>query len=232
MRKKKLIISTAFLIGLLATVGGAFSAYILTNDINEKVMVDSNDINVVEKKQNFLKYTGIAKNILLYDTDIVSDVFSIGFSINQTEFVKDNRLASNSGIKLEIVFGSLSLFDHVKNDVKNEFIDVTYGIDYKLAMEYGKVYTSDGQNCLEFNNDNNKCTFRIPFTSEKSGGSDFYLYKIAIDNSLTSNMPVNFEWSFNINLNFNIVDDFYGYSQLFNSSTFGNVSISLIFEEF
>ena len=74
--------------------------------------------------------------------------------------------------------------------------------------------------------------FSCPFTSEKSGGSDFYLYKIAIDNSLTSNMPVNFEWSFNINLNFNIVDDFYGYSQLFNSSTFGNVSISLIFEDF
>ena len=240
MRKRKLAITIVFFVGVIATVASAFSVYVLDPDSSKQINVDSNDIDVIERKQTFLSYVGIGKNISVYDNDIVSDVFSMKLEINQKEFNSKPTVPANSGLKLEINFDSKELFDYVKNDVKNEFVTLSYKDKDALIMEHDKNYTSDGQNCLEFDNETKRCTFRIPFTSEKSNGSDFYIFKIATDNSLTasqvidpsSGLAIDNKWIFDINLNFKIVDDFYGYSMLFDKNTFGSVDISLIYEDF
>lgn len=240
MRKRKLAITIVFFVGVIATVASAFSVYVLDPDSSMQINVDSNDIDVIERKQTFLSYVGIGKNISVYDNDIVSDVFSMKLEINQKEFNAIPTVPANSGLKLEINFDSKELFDYVKKDVKNEFVTLSYKDKEALSMEHDKAYTSDGQNCLEFDNETKRCTFRIPFTSEKSNGSDFYIFKIATDNSLTasqvidpsSGLAIDNKWIFDINLNFKIVDDYYGYALSFNKNNFGAVSIKMIFEEF
>ena len=48
----------------------------------------------------------------------------------------------------------------------------------------------------------------------------------------SSGLAIDNKWIFDINLNFEIVDDSYGYSMLFDKNTFGSVDISLIYEDF
>ena len=122
MRKRKLAITIVFFVGVIATVASAFSVYVLDPDSSKQINVDSNDIDVIERKQTFLSYVGIGKNISVYDNDIVSDVFSMKLEINQKEFNAIPTVPANSGLKLEINFGSKELFDYVKKDVKNEMI--------------------------------------------------------------------------------------------------------------
>lgn len=240
MKKKKIIIMASFLIGLVATIGGAFSAYILTNDVTANVIVESKDINVKENTQKFLSYLGISKKLSMYDGEIVEDVFSLNMQINQNEFNLNNSLAASSVLKLETYFESKNLFDYIKNDVKNEFVYLTYNDNYKLTMANNTTYMLNEEPCLEFSDSSQKCIFRIPFTSDMSNVNDFCIYKIASDNGLTSNkvidpstgLAIDNKWLFGINFNFKIVDDYYGYALNFNPNNFGTVSISMIFEDF
>lgn len=237
--KRKVLISSVFSFILIATIGVAFSTYILTNDTKEQVSVDPNDINVKQENQTFLSYKEVSRKIFTYDDDIVSDIFSISFNFNQKEYNTTSNIlgiSTKSGIGAKIKFDSTSLYEHVKNNVKNSFVTLSHE-NYSLEMENNKIYTSDEQNCLYFENESKTCFFHISVAKENAN-SNFYVQKIAEDNNLLNNSnisggkPLDNVWSFNINFNFNIIDDEAGYSISFNKTSFSNVTITLFFEDY
>ena len=168
-----------------------------------------------------------------------TNTFSVIFQINQKKYHENtNNISINSGLGIKLTFTSSSLFNHVKEDVKNDFISLGYGSDYSLTMKYGEKYLSGGNNCLEFDSENLTCYSHISFSSDSAGG-DFYIQRIAEDNdfdnrysTVVGGVEMDFVWNFNLNFNFEIIDKSIGYSKEFNVSTFGNVNVELIFEDY
>lgn len=237
--KRKVLLSSVFSFILIASLSAGFSAYLVTNSPKGEISVNPNDIVVKEENQTFLSYESVSRKIFTYDDDIVSDIFSISFNFNQKEYNTTSNIlgiSTNSGIGAKIKFDSNNLYEHVKNNVKNSFVTLSYE-NYSLEMENNKVYTSDGQNCLYFENESKTCFFHISVAKENAN-SNFYVQKIAEDNkllndsSISDGKPVDNVWSFNINFNFNIIDDKVGYSISFDKTSFANVSITLFFEDY
>lgn len=239
--KRKILISSVFSIFLMASVVVAFSAYVITNDIKEEVTINPTDIEVKEENQTFLSYKSVSRKIYTYDGDIVSDVFSISFDFNQNEYLTTSNslgISTNSGIGARIKFSSNELYKHVRDNVGNSFINISHN-NYLIGMEKNKVYMSDGQYCLYFENSSSTCFFHIPMSSDKANqGSNFYVQKIAEDNNLTNGtiysggVVKDNIWQFDINFNFYIIDDSVGYSTTFNKTSFSNVDITLLFEDY
>ncbi len=248
MRKKKILITSIFALGVLTTIGGAFAAYVIADDELEKfeISVDPGQINVNPQKATFCTYEGVSQNIGANGVDICDDIFSIKFKLNQQEYKKDSRNSTRSGIRVVATFSSQNLFDHVKDNVKNEFINVScFSKDgtkkYELKMEDGKAYTSDNQNCLNFDNSGKTCTFHIPFEQSYTNNTNFYIQyfgvqddELAKEDFVVGTPPVKVanKWLFYINFNFNIVDEYLGYSQDFNTSNFGSVNLKIALERF
>ncbi len=239
MKNKKIFIVFSFIFAVLSVIGIGFSAYIFNNGGKDKIVeINPDDITISSEEQNFLTYYG-NKSIGTYDSDIVNDTFSVIFQINQKKYHENtNNISINSGLGIKLTFTSSSLFNHVKEDVKNDFISLSYGSDYSLTMKYGEKYLSGGNNCLEFDSENLTCYSHISFSSDSAGG-DFYIQRIAEDNdfdnrysTVVGGVEIDFVWNFNLNFNFEIIDKSIGYSKEFNVSTFGNVNVELIFEDY
>ncbi len=238
MKNKKIFIVFSFIFAVLSVIGIGFSAYIFDGDKDKIVEINPDDITISSEGQNFLTYYG-NKSIGTYDSDIVNDTFSIIFQINQKKYHENtNNISINSGLGVKLTFTSSSLFNHVKENVKNDFISLSYGSDYSLTMKYGEKYSSGGNNCLEFDSDNLTCYSHISFSSDSAGG-DFYIQRIAEDNdfdnrysTVVGGVEMDFAWNFNLNFNFEIIDKSIGYSKEYNVLTFGNVNVELIFEDY
>lgn len=239
MRSKKCFIVFIFVFAVFSVIGVSFSAYIIHgNNVDEIVQIKPNDISVINEKQNFLTYAG-NKGIETYDNDIVNDTFSVYFQLNQKKYHDNtNNISIKSGLGIELSFTSSTLFNHVKDDVKNEFINLSYGENYNLSMQYGENYLAGGNSCLVFDSESLTCFAHISFSSDSSGG-DFYIQRIAEDNgfanrysTVVGGQEMDFIWSFNLNFNFEIIDKSVGYSKEFDINSFGNVSVELIFEDY
>ena len=237
--KRKVLISSVFSFILIASLSAGFSAYLVTDSPKGEVSVNPNDIVVKEENQTFLSYESVSRKIFTYDNDIVSDIFSLTFSFNQKEYNTTSNtlgISTNSGVGAQIKFHSNELYEHVRDNVGNSFINFTYG-NYLLKMDKDKTYKSDGQHCLYFENSSSTCFFHISTSSDHTD-SDFYIQKIAEDNNLTNSTIFSGGqardniWNFNMNFNFYIVDDTTGYSRNFNKSSFSKVEITLLFEDY
>ena len=248
MRKKKILITSIFALGVLTTIGGAFAAYVIADDGLEKIeiSVDPGQINVNPQKATFCTYEGISQNIGTNGTDICDDIFSIKFNLNQQEYSNDRGNSTRSGIRVVATFSSQNLFDHVGDNVKNEFINVScFSKDgtkkYELKMEDDKDYETDNQDCLNFDDSSKICTFHIPFEEKYTNNTNFYIQYFGVEDEElaeetfdegTPPHKVANEWLFYINFNFNIVDEYWGYSQDYNTSNFGSVNLKIALERY
>ena len=100
---------------------------------------------------------------------------------------------------------------------------------HSFSIYYGDN-NEGSRDCLTYST--NTIELIIPTADERcaslnlSGNKNFYLTKIYSDNQ-----NVTSEWNFYINLNFNIVDEVYGYSTLFNGSNIGSIKVKLNLED-
>ena len=236
MIKRKLILSCSFILATLcSTCIGLATYFVISYNMPENVTVNPGNITVSEQSKSFLSYAGVSKSIYTYDNDIIDDKFSINFSFNQNVYLNSSEIGINSGLGAKIKFKSSSLFNHVKNNVGFNFINFTYN-QYELKMNNDTDYSANNQNCIIFDEDNT-CTFHIAMSNEKSTNG-FYLQKIAADNNLLRGQTVvggeivDNIWNFNMNFNFNIVDNNIGYSSLYDKTQFSSVEITLLFENY
>lgn len=237
MIKIKLILSCSFLVAILcSTCIGIASYFVNSYNLPENITVNPGNIEVTEQSKSFLSYSKISKSIYTYDNDIVDDRFSIEFSFNQNEYLKSSYIGINSGLGAQIKFNSSSLYNHIKDNVGVNFINFSYK-QYELKMNEGTVYSANNQNCISFDDSTNTCAFHIAMSTEKST-NNFYLQKIAADNNLLNGQTVvggqivDNVRTFNMNFNFNVVDDSIGYSSTYDTTQFSSVKIALLFENY
>ena len=90
MRKRKLAITIVFFVGVIATVASAFSVYVLDPDSSMQINVDSNDIDVIERKQTFLSLKSISlKSLCIH---FLSSSSSVSYLVTKMDFL-------NCGVK-------------------------------------------------------------------------------------------------------------------------------------
>ena len=235
MKRKKLVLTSVFLLGICVTIGTAFSAFIIENEIKPfSLNVDPSEIKVDERTQNFINYVGVTKSLTRYGNEIVDDEFSITLSFNQVNY-NSARVNSYGGLKAVINFSNVDLFNFLVNDVKNEFviIESIYRNNFSsLVMEANKDYKTDDIPTLQYVNENGNyfAEFLIPFS--RSYNADLYLQKLAEDFGIQSVSQGELVWTFDLVFNLRIVDENLGYSTSFNIQNLGEINILLTYEEF
>ena len=257
MKKRKLLIITSLFIGIAFITTSAFSAFILKGDQDGSLDIDISGIEVKDYSQKFISYLNKDRKLSLRDNDIVNDVYSLAMSFDTAEYtnrLNDQGLRNlyfNSALKISVTFDNSNLFNHlISKDYFKKFINFSYEYTtinsdqqlenkvYYLSLEDNMSYSyyygdnnEGSRDCLT-NNSTNTIELIIPTADERcasldsSGNKNFYLTKIYFDNQ-----NVTSEWNFYINLNFNIVDEAYGYSTLFNASNIGSIKVKLNLED-
>lgn len=235
MKKRKLVLTTVFALGVLVTIGTAFSAFLIENELKPfSLNVDPSEIKVDDRTQNFITYVGVSKSLTRYENDIVDDEFSLTLSFNQVNY-NSSRVNSYGGLKVTTSFSNSLLFNFIKNDVKNEFISIesTYRSNTSsLIMEAQKTYYTNNIPTLRYIDGEGNCSveFLIPFS--RSYNNDLYLQKIAEDFGIQSVTQGELVWTFDLFFHLRVVDDNLGYSTNFNIQNLGSIDIILTYEEF
>lgn len=256
MKKRKLLIITSLFIGIAFITTSAFSAFILNGNQDGSLDIDISGIEVKDYSQKIISYLNNDRKLSLRDNDIVNDVYSLAMSFNTKEYTssKDQGLRNlyfNSALKISVTFDNSNLFNHlISEDYFKKFINFSYEyttinsdqqlenkvyyLSLKDNMSYSYYYGDNNEgsrNCLT-NNSTNTIELIIPNAPERcasldsSNNKNFYLTKIYSDNQNVTSL-----WNFYINLNFNIVDEVYGYSTLFNVSNIGSIKVKLNLED-
>ena len=256
MKKRKLLIITSLFIGIAFITTSAFSAFILNGDQDGSLDIDISGIEVKDYSQKIISYLNNDRKLSLRDNDIVKDVYSLAMSFNTSEYTSRTidqglkNLYFNSALKISLTFDNSNLFNHLisKNYFK-KFINFSYEYTtinsdrqlenkvYYLSLEDNMSYSyyygdnnEGSRDCLT--NNTNTIELIIPTAPERcasldsSNNKNFYLTKIYSDNQNVTSL-----WNFYINLNFNIVDEAYGYSTLFNASNIGSIKVKLNLED-
>lgn len=235
MKKKKLVLTSVFILGICVTIGTAFSAFIIENEIKSfSLIVNPSEIKVDERTQDFINYVGVSNSLTRYGDDIVDDEFSITLSFNQVNY-NSSRVNSYGGLKIVINFSNFELFNFLANDVKNEFViieSIYRNNSSSLVMEDNKDYKTDGMPTLRYVNENGiySAEFLVPFS--KSYNADFYLQKLAEDFGIQSVSQGELVWTFDLVFHLKIIDENLGYSTSFNIQNLGEINILLTYEEF
>lgn len=232
-KKRKIAFICGLFTLIIGTIGSAYGVYVLTNEQEEKLVnVDPENITISERTQNFISYSRVTKNITSYDNDIIDDTFSMSLSFNQGNYnrlgMQSSDLALYSGIGIEVFFSSSSLYQYVRDNISYSFIDFSYNNEVALKMEHDGYKLKDGASNYAFIDTNKSCYFSVPFDRGNCATANtFYLQKIAENKSLAMGGGT---WNFLLNLNFDLVNGSVGYSRNFNKTSFGNVSVRLVFE--
>ena len=235
MKRRKMVLTMVFALGLLVTIGTAFSAFVIENELKSfSLNVDPSEIEVEERTQNFISYVGVSKSLIRYENDIVDDEFSLTLSFNQVNY-NSSRVNSYGGLKATVSFTNSSLFDFLQKDVKNELItieSVYRNNTSSLILEANKNYYTNGIPTLRYVNDGEKyfAEFLIPFS--RSYNNDLYLQKIAEDFGIQSVSQGELVRTFDLVFNLKIIDENLGYSTSYNIQNLGNINILLTYEEF
>lgn len=235
MKKKKLVLTSVFILGICVTISTAFSAFIIENEIKPfSLNIDPSEIKVDERTQNFINYVGVSKSLTRYGYDIVDDEFSITLSFNQVNY-NSARVNSYGGLKTVINFSNFELFNFLANDVKNEFViieSIYRNNSSSLIMEDNKDYKTDDIPTLQYLNENGKyfAEFLVPFS--RSYNTDFYLQKLAEDFGIQNVSQGELVWTFELVFHLKIIDENLGYSTSFNIQNLGEINILLTYEEF
>ena len=256
MKKRKLLIITSLFIGIAFITTSAFSAFILNGDQDGSLDIDISGIEVKDYSQKIISYLNNDRKLSLRDNDIVNDVYSLAMSFNTAEYTNRQNdqglrnLYFNSALKISVTFDNSNLFNHlISEDYFKKFINFSYEYTtinsdqqlenkvYYLSLEDNMSYSyyygdnnEGSRDCLTYST--NTIELIIPNAPERCASKDpldnknFYLTKIDSDNQ---NVPS--KWNFYINLNFNIVDEAYGYSTLFNASNIGSIKVKLNLED-
>lgn len=256
MKKRKLLIITSLFIGIAFITTSAFSAFILNGNQDGSLDIDISGIEVKDYSQKIISYLNNDRKLSLRDNDIVNDVYSLAMSFNTKEYTssKDQGLRNlyfNSALKISVTFDNSNLFNHlISEDYFKKFINFSYEyttinsdqqlenkvyyLSLKDNMSYSYYYGDNNEgsrNCLT-NNSTNTIELIIPNAPERCASQDssnnknFYLTKIYSDNQNVTSL-----WNFYINLNFNIVDEVFGYSTLFNALNIGSIKVKLNLED-
>ena len=256
MKKRKLLIITSLFIGIAFITTSAFSAFILNGDQDGSLDIDISGIEVKDYSQKIISYLKNDRKLSLRDNDIVNDVYSLAMSFNTSEYTSRTidqglrNLYFNSALKISVTFDNSNLFNHlISEDYFKKFINFSYEYTtinsdrqlenkvYYLSLEDNMSYSyyygdnnEGSRDCLT--NNTNTIELIIPTAPERcasldsSNNKNFYLTKIYSDNQNVTSL-----WNFYINLNFNIVDEAYGYSTLFNASNIGSIKVKLNLED-
>ena len=256
MKKRKLLIITSLFIGIAFITTSAFSAFILNGDQDGSLDIDISGIEVKDYSQKIISYLNNDRKLSLRGDDIVNDVYSLAMSFNTAEYTNRQNdqglrnLYFNSALKISVTFDNSSLFNHlISENYFKKFINFSYEYTtinsdqqlenkvYYLSLEDNMSYSyyygdnnEGSRDCLT--NSTNTIELIIPTAPERcasldsSGNKNFYLTKVYFDNQ-----SVPSELNFYINLNFNIVDEVYGYSTLFNASNIGSIKVKLNLED-
>ena len=256
MKKRRLLIITSLFIGIAFITTSAFSVFILKGDQNGSFDIDISGIEVKDYSQKIISYENNDRKLSLRDNDIVNDVYSLAMSFNKAEYtnrLNDQGLRNlyfNSALKISVTFDNSNLFNHlISEDYFKKFINFSYEYTtinsdqqlenkvYYLSLEDNMSYSyyygdnNEGRkDCLTYSA--NTIELIIPTADERcasldsSNNKNFYLTKIYSDNQNVTSL-----WNFYINLNFNIVDEVYGYSTLFNASNIGSIKVKLNLED-
>ena len=256
MKKRKLLIITSLFIGIAFITTSAFSAFILNGNQDGSLDIDISGIEVKDYSQKIISYLNNDRKLSLRGDDIVNDVYSLAMSFNTSEYTSRTidqglrNLYFNSALKISVTFDNSNLFNHlISEDYFKKFINFSYEYTtinsdqqlenkvYYLSLEdnmsysyyYGDNYEGS-RDCLTYST--NTIELIIPTAPERcasidsSDNKNFYLTKIYSDNQNVTSL-----WNFYINLNFNIVDEAYGYSTLFNASNIGSINVKLNLED-
>lgn len=256
MKKRKLLIITSLSIGIAFITTSAFSAFILNGDQDGFLDIDISGIEVKDYSQKIISYSNKDRKLSLRDNDIVNDVYSLAMSFNTAEYtnrLNDEGLRNlyfNSALKISVTFDNSNLFNHlISEDYFKKFINFSYEYTtinsdqqlenkvYYLSLEDNMSYSyyygdnnEGSRDCLTYST--NTIELIIPTAPERcasldsSDNKNFYLTKIYSDNQNVTSL-----WNFYINLNFNIVDEVYGYSTLFNASNIDSIKVKLNLED-
>ncbi len=256
MKKRKLLIITSLFIGIAFITTSAFSAFILNGDQDGSLDIDISGIEVKDYSQKIISYLNNDRKLSLRDNDIVNDVYSLAMSFNTAEYtnrLNDQGLRNlyfNSALKISVTIDNSNLFNHlISEDYFKKFINFSYEYTtinsdqqlenkvYYLSLEDNMSYSyyygdnnEGSRDCLTYST--NTIELIIPTAPERcasldsSDNKNFYLTKIYSDNQNVTSL-----WNFYINLNFNIVDEVYGYSTLFNASNMGSIKVKLNLED-
>lgn len=256
MKERKLLIITSLFIGIAFITTSAFSVFILKGDQDGSLDIDISGIEVKDYSQNIISYLNNDRKLSLRGDDIVNDVYSLAMSFDTGEYTNRSNdqglrnLYFNSALKISVTFDNSNLFNHlISEDYFKKFINFSYEYTtinsdqqlenkvYYLSLEdnvsYSYYYGDNNEgsrDCLTYST--NSIELIIPTAPERcaslnlSGNKNFYLTKIYSDNQ-----NVTSKWNFYINLNFNIVDEVYGYSTLFNASNIGSIKVKLNLED-
>lgn len=256
MKKRKLLIITSLFIGIAFITTSAFSAFIIKGDYDGSLDIDISGIEVKDYSQKIISYLNNDRKLSLRDNDIVNDVYSLAMSFNTAEYTNRQNdqglrnLYFNSALKISVTFDNSNLFNHlISEDYFKKFINFSYEYTtinsdqqlenkvYYLSLEDNMSYSyyygdnnEGSRDCLT--SSTNTIELTIPTAPERCASQDssnnknFYLTKIDSDNQ---NVPS--KWNFYINLNFNIVDEVYGYSTLFNASDIDSIKVKLNLED-
>ena len=253
MKKRKLLIITSLFIGIAFITTSAFSAFILNGNQDGSLDIDISEIEVKDYSQKIISYLNNDRKLSLRDNDIVNDVYSLAMSFNTSEYTSRTidqglrNLYFNSALKISVTFDNSNLFNHL---ISEDYINFSYEYTtinsdqqlenkvYYLSLEDNMSYSyyygdnnEGSRDCLT-NNTTNTIELIIPTAPERcasldsSNNKNFYLTKIYSDNQNVTSL-----WNFYINLNFNIVDEVYGYSTLFNASNIGSIKVKLNLED-
>lgn len=257
MKKRKLLLVTSLFIGIAFITTSAFSVFILKGNQDGSLDIDVSGIEVKDYSQNIISYLNNDRKLSLRDNDIVNDVYSLAMSFDYDTYsdrFNDQGLRNlyfNSALKISVTFENSTLFNHlISEDYFKRFINFSYEYIifnpdqqqlenkvYYLSLEDNMSYsyyfgesTSNSKDCLTYTS--NTIELIIPTAPERcasldsSNNKNFYLTKIYSDNQNVTSL-----WNFYINLNFNIIDDAYGYSTQFNASNMGSIKVNLHLED-
>ncbi len=238
---KKKIILFGTSISSLISFGFGYASYLISSEINKSLNINPINLEVIDSVQNLITYIN-KSNLKTSENYIVEDNFSMELKFNNSDYLKalngslTNKflmdLYNNSGLKVIVTFQNLELFEFVKNNVGNSFIDLSYqnGMDaYRIKIDNSKRYLANNVECFQYKD--KQIIFSISI-NQNFANSSFYVYKLAEEASLN-----NFDgyWNFFINLNFDIVDEYYGYCLNESFATiekFGNVNVSIELESY
>lgn len=232
------------LILMFATVGiltTAFSTYIITSDVNEKVSVTPNSIQITDTE--FLSYDDSNKNYLIFDvvkytnsdgsvsTYYVDDNCEVKLQFLQEKYLQSTE-NSDFGMKIDINFGNLNtlFIDHVKEIIDDGFFSMKYrslvtGNESELRLDEFSRF-SGGLNYLPYSFSNNQMSIHVPFASEHSYGSVFYLQ------NLVSKFGIRNTRDLYLYFDFQFVDPNFGYLVFMDNFNPNEIGITITVEQY
>lgn len=242
--KSKFKIGLCFATSCLVLFSTGFASYVVSNQPKVSIEVSKSPIEV--DNYIFFNYDNSSDNVLKFD--VVNSTDKNGQ--NKTFYVDDNcqlkltflwqKYVSNPtenvdfGLFINFDFTSLnSIFtNHVLSIVENNFLSLKYtspiGSESVVELNSSSLYTpvKNGTSGLKpYELHNNLLTIHIPFSSEHSAQSNFYL-------TYLNQFGISTNFDFHINFDFQFVDPDFGYMTLLDDFDASKLNVKIGVERY